>query len=279
MKKDFFTTLLNRGVDILTDKTHSPAILGIDLGSRNVKLCLMKDGTVESKHIIETMSFYRKYGSRTRQGFSVNISPLGYSSVNYIVATGYGRMSAALTGAESISELKAHFLGARYQTELDSFTLLDMGGQDYKVIHIEDGRMVDMATNDKCAASTGRYLENMAHVLDISFEEIGQYYEDPVKLSSTCAIFGESELIGLVVKGEPVHRLAAGVNRAVVERVIPLLERMGEDIIVMSGGVALNKAVVKNVAEMTGRDVRVLRDPLHNGALGCCLSGSKQQLA
>ncbi len=261
----------------MAERTHPSSILGIDLGSRNVKLCLMKEGSVESKNIIETMYFYNKYGSRTTQGFTVDITALGYSNVDYVVATGYGRMSAALTGAKSISELKAHFLGARYQTIFDSFTLLDMGGQDYKVIHIKDGRMVDMATNDKCAASTGRYLENMAHVLDISFKEIGQYYEDPVKLSSTCAIFGESELIGLVVKGEPVHRLAAGVNRTVVERVIPLLERMGEDIIVMSGGVALNEAVVKNVAEMTGRDVRVLRDPLHNGALGCCLSGLKSK--
>ncbi len=256
----------------MDDKTHNTSILGIDLGSRNVKLCLMKGKTVESKSIIETMSFYRKYGIRNINDFLIDISALGYSNVDYVIATGYGRMSVVLTGAKSISELKAHFLGACYQTRLDSFTLLDMGGQDYKVIHVEDGRMVDMATNDKCAASTGRYIENMAHVLEISLEEIGQYYENPVKLSSTCAIFGESELIGLVVKGEPVYRLAAGVNRTVIERVIPLLERMGEDIIVMSGGVALNKAVVKNVAEMTGRDVQVLKDPLYNGAIGCCLS-------
>ena len=256
----------------MADKKHSLTILGIDLGSRNVKLCLMKDGTVESKNITESMDFYRKYGARTEDGFSVNISALGFSNVDFIVATGYGGMSAALTGAESISELKAHFLGARFQTGLKTFTLLDMGGQDYKVIHVENGRMVDMATNDKCAASTGRYLENMANVLGISLEEIGKYYEDPVNLSSTCAIFGESELIGLIVKGESVNRLAAGVNRAVVERIVPLLERMGEDIIVMSGGVALNRAVVKIVGEISGKDVRVLDDPMHNGAIGCCLS-------
>ncbi len=256
----------------MVNQKHPSTILGIDLGSRNVKFCLMKDGTVESKNITESMDFYRKYGARTEDGFSVNISALGFSNVDFIVATGYGGMSAALTGAESISELKAHFLGARFQTGLKTFTLLDMGGQDYKVIHVENGRMVDMATNDKCAASTGRYLENMANVLGISLEEIGKYYEDPVNLSSTCAIFGESELIGLIVKGESVNRLAAGVNRAVVERIVPLLERMGEDIIVMSGGVALNRAIVKIVGEMCGKEVRVLDDPLHNGAIGCCLS-------
>ena len=248
---------------------------GIDIGSTMTKAVIMNEAVLASV-MGPTGAEHRKLANRVMEEALAQAN-LSFDDITYVVATGYGRMSAALTGANNISELKAHFLGARYQTQFDSFTLLDMGGQDYKVIHIENGRMVDMATNDKCAASTGRYLENMAHVLDISFKEIGQYYEDPVKLSSTCAIFGESELIGLVVKGEPVHRLAAGVNRTVVERVIPLLERMGEDIIVMSGGVALNEAVVKNVAEMTGRDVHVLRDPLYNGALGCCLSGLKSK--
>lgn len=262
----------------MSDKTQLPTILGIDLGSRNVKLCLMKDGVTGSKKTIESIHFYRTYGTHSEAGFSIDISDLGYSDVEGIIATGYGRMSAELTGATSISELTAHFLGAQHQTGLNTFTLLDMGGQDYKVMHIENGRMVDMATNDKCAASTGRYLENMVRVLGISLDELGQYYEDPVELSSTCAIFGESELIGLIVRGEPIHRLAAGVNRTVVERVIPLLERMGTDIILMSGGVAFNRAVVQNVANLTGRDVRVLDDPMYNGALGCCVSGSKNYL-
>ncbi|MBT4484229.1 MAG: 2-hydroxyglutaryl-CoA dehydratase, partial [Candidatus Latescibacteria bacterium] len=175
-------------------------------------------------------------------------------------------------------ELKAHYLGAKFQTGLADFTLLDMGGQDYKVMRIERERLADMATNDKCAASTGRYIENMAGVLGISTEEMGLYHKDPVKLTTTCAIFGESELIGLVVKGEPVSRLAAGVNRAVVERVIPLLARMGDGIIVMSGGVALNCAVVTLLGRITGREVRVPGDPLHNGAIGCCLCGGTATL-
>ena len=256
--------------------TDNTTILGIDLGSRNVKLCLMRNGAVESKNIIESIEFYRKYGLQVEAGFCVDTSALGYGDVSHIVATGYGRMSAALKGAESLSELKAHFLGAQYQTGFDNFTLLDVGGQDYKVIHIENGRMVDIATNDKCAASTGRYLENMSRALGISLEDMGLYYENPAELSNTCAIFGESELIGLVAKGEPVHRLAAGVNRAIVERVSPLLERMGKGVIVLSGGVALNSTVVILMGEITGRDVRVVEDPLYNGAIGCCVSGGKK---
>ena len=251
----------------------SGVILGIDLGSRNVKLALMADGEVTDTRTVETMKFYMTYGTRSSSGFGVDLESLGYGMVDRIVATGYGRMAASFSGADNISEVTAHYLGALYQFDRDTFTLLDLGGQDFKIIRIDDGIMTDFVTNDKCAASTGRYLENMAGVLGLSMEAMGSYSEDPVKLSSTCAIFGESELIGLIVGGEPVPRLAAGVNLAVVARVLPQLERMGQGIIVMSGGVALNSAVVSMFAEAAGRRVVVLDDPVHNGALGCCVKG------
>lgn len=258
----------------LSDRAAPSSILGIDLGSRNVKLCFMNGGKILTKVMYDSIDFYREYGIRREEGFSVDLEALGYTGTVTVIATGYGRMSVSLTGARSISELKAHFLGARHQTGLDTFTLIDMGGQDYKVIHVVGGVMVDMATNDKCAASTGRYIENMAQVLGISLEEIGTYTRDPVELSSTCAIFGESEIIGHIVRGVPVPRIAAGINRAVVERVLPFFERMAEDVLVMSGGVAQNQAVVDIMGEVTGKEVLVLADPLYNGALGCCLSMS-----
>jgi (R)-2-hydroxyacyl-CoA dehydratese activating ATPase len=245
--------------------------LGIDLGSRNVKLCLVENGKMTAARIIETVAFYREYGTASERGFAVDFSALGFKGVARITATGYGRMSAALAGAGHCSELTAHVRGARFQTGLNDFMLIDMGGQDYKIIRVADGRMTDMATNDKCAASTGRYIENMARTLGMTLEEIGACGEDPVELTSTCAIFGESEIIGLMVRGVPVTRLAAGVNRSVVERVLPLLDRMNSDIIVMSGGVALNYAVVSLLGRITGRYVKVVENPLMNGAIGCCI--------
>lgn len=250
---------------------HRGTVLGLDLGSRNVKYCLMRDGEIETTGSIETMTFYREYGIRTEAGFGIDTGALGFGGVERVAATGYGRNAASVTGAENISELTAHFRGARWQTGLDDFTLLDMGGQDYKVMRIAGGRIVDMATNDKCAASTGRYLENMAAVLCITLDELGTYADDPLMLSTTCAIFGESELIGMVVRGEPVARIAAGVNRAVVERVLPHIGRMGGGVIVMAGGVALNGAVVRLLGEAAGEEVMVVDDPLHNGAIGCCI--------
>lgn len=248
----------------------SKNFLGIDLGSRTVKVCFMSGGEITEKKIFDSMEFYRKYGVRDNSGFRIDLSALGFTEPDGITATGYGRTSAAVAGAENISEIKAHFLGAVYQTGMKSFTLLDIGGQDYKVIHVRDSRMVDIATNDKCAASTGRYIENMARVLGIALEDIGQFHDNPVKLSSTCAIFGESELIGMIVRGEPMENLAAGVNLAVVERIIPLLDRMPEDVIVLAGGVSLNDAVRKFIGEVSGKEVLKLPDPVFNGALGCC---------
>ena len=255
----------------MNSDTHITSVLGLDLGSRNVKLCIMRGTGIVRTGCIETMVFYRGYGVRSKGGFSVDFEALGCSGAGTIVATGYGRTAAVVSGAGNISELTAHVLGAKFQTGLDNFTLLDMGGQDYKVMDVAAGRIVDMATNDKCAASTGRYLENMAGVIGISLDELGRYHKDSVALSSTCAIFGESELIGHIVRGESVERLAAGVNRAVVERVLPLLDRMKGGPIVMSGGVALNRAVVKILGELSGREVIVVEDPVHNGAIGCCV--------
>ena len=250
-------------------------MLGIDLGSRNVKLCLMGTDGIVRKETFETVSFYRRHGMRTEGGFSIDYASLDVPADTPMVATGYGRMAAAISGATTVSELTAHALGAVFQTGLDTFTLVDIGGQDYKVMQIVGGRVTDMAANDKCAASTGRYLENMARILEITIESLGGYRERPSALSATCAIFGESELIGLMVRGEPVESLAAGVNRAVVERILPLLDRMGEGLVVVSGGVARNAAVLSFIGELTGREVITAGDPVHNGAIGCCIYGKK----
>ncbi len=249
--------------------------LGIDLGSRHVKVCRMSDGVPVSLQAFDTMTFYHEYGVICGEGFTVDIERLG-GEPGAVVATGYGRMAAAIQGADIISEITAHTLGAIRTTGLDTFTLLDMGGQDYKIVRIAGGVMEDFATNDKCAASTGRYLENMARVLGITLEELGRHSSDPAQLSDTCAIFGESELIGLIVRGVSLERLAAGVNATVVRRVLPFLERMGDGVIVMSGGVALNPAVVTLLCEATGRDVIIAPNPLHTGSTGCCVKAEKK---
>lgn len=246
---------------------------GIDLGSRSVKLVIMNPATKELKaaNIYETAKFYRDYGQRTNNGLAVDFAALGFPEVSNLTATGYGRNTINIVGATVIPELKAHMLGAIYQTGMTDFTLLDLGGQDSKVIKVRKGRMVDFQTNDKCAASTGRYLENMAAVLGITLEELADYSENPVELSATCAIFGESELIGRIVEGYSTAELAAGVNYTIYKRIKPMLSALKSDKIVFTGGVALGSAIKEFITREMGAQVIVPEHPQLNGAIGCAV--------
>ncbi len=252
-------------------------ICGIDLGSRSVKIALMGQKT-EGKGLeilrlesLDTIRFYREYGRKQGDKLGVNFKALGLPVVDYLVSTGYGRNTLELAGGEAIPELKAHVLGAIYQTGLKNFTLVDLGGQDSKIIQVQKGRMTDFLTNDKCAASSGRYLENMATILDLTLKELGQYSSAPVELNSTCAVFGESELIGKIVEGFPLPELAAGVNATIVKRILPLLRSFPGEVLVFTGGVAYNQAVAKLLESESGRRIVIPQEPQFNGAIGCCV--------
>ncbi len=208
----------------------------------------------------------------------VDLKALGLGEPERTVATGYGRQTINLKGAEIIPEIKAHVLGAIYQTGLSDFTLLDLGGQDSKVALVSRGKMIDFQTNDKCAASTGRYLENMATVLDIDIQELSRYQQNPVDLNSTCAIFGETELIGKVVEGHPVSSLAAGVNYTIFKRIKPMLTKLITDTIVFTGGVAHNQALVQIIENEMKVPVIVPAYPQYNGAIGCCAFARSSKL-
>lgn len=245
-------------------------ICGIDLGSRSVKLVLADiDGSIREKHIFSTVDFYREYGRTEGDGLAIDFAKLGMNEIEAVASTGYGRNTIDVVGSLVIPELKAHVLGVVEQTGLDDFTLIDLGGQDSKVIKVRKGRMADFATNDKCAASTGRYLENMASVLNISMEELAKCSDDPVELSSTCAIFGESELIGRIVEGHSTASLAAGVNASIVKRIRPMVRPLLSDTLVLTGGVALGGAIRRLLADAFGREVIVPPEPQLNGAIGC----------
>lgn len=250
---------------------------GIDLGSRSVKVVKMDHNSVQCSEIFETVQFYRKYGQATPEGLFVDFKAVGMDDIRDVVATGYGRNTINIVGATVIAELKAHTVGAIWQTGLKSFTVLDLGGQDSKVIKVRNGKMVDFATNDKCAASTGRYLENMATVLGISLGELSSYWENPVELSATCAIFGESELIGRIVEGYSVPELAAGVNYTIFKRIKPMLTSLKSDTVIFTGGVALGSAIGQIIESELGIQVIVPHYPQLNGAIGCAVHAREKR--
>lgn len=249
--------------------------ISMDLGSRNVKVAIMDEDRSLRLQKFDTMKFYREHGRKEDGQLVVDFAALGLpASFEAVTVTGYGRQTVHVKGARVIPEIKAHVLGAMYLTGLADFTLLDLGGQDSKVALVRKGRLVDFLTNDKCAASTGRYLENMAAVLNISLEELGRHHRSPADLTSTCAIFGESELIGKVVEGCSIPALAAGVNHSIFKRIRPMLAKLSSDTIVFTGGVAYNGALRQIIREETGAAVVVPKNPEYAGAVGCCVDAA-----
>lgn len=248
---------------------------GVDLGSRNVKVALMDEREMIKFFTFDTIKFYRERGRLENGSLTVDLGDLlnvGAGQVKNVVSTGYGRQTVKLKGARAIPEIKAHILGAIYQTGLKDFTLLDLGGQDSKVALVRRGKLMDFQTNDKCAASTGRYLENMAAVLDITLDELSVHYKNPVDLASTCAIFGETELVGKIVEGYPLESLAAGVNYTIFKRVRPMLVKLKSEKVVFTGGVARSQALRHIIGEELQVEVIVPDNPEYAGAVGCCLT-------
>lgn len=248
-------------------------ILGIDLGSREVKIVLMDKNSIIHKQKISTMTFYKNYCLYKNGKLEVDIKSLGISEDVVAVSTGYGRNNTDISKFRQITEIKAHVYGAIYQTDLKEFILLDVGGQDVKVIKVEKGLITDLEMNDKCAASCGRYLENMSGVLEIPLEKLTEYFEAPVELNSTCSVFSESELIGKIAEGVSMERLCAGVNYSLYRKLRPLLFKFKGKRLVMSGGVAKSKSLAYYLTKDFD-EVIMLKEPQFNGAIGCCSYGS-----
>lgn len=244
-------------------------MLGIDLGSRRVKIVCMKNPQEYEKIAFDTISFYREYGQLIDGKLHIDLPKLGFSRIP-LAATGYGKTAVAIHGAQNIPEIQAHAAGAMHQSGRRDFTLLDIGGQDTKVIQVRQGMIVDFLTNDRCASGSGRYLENMAVVLGISLDEMALHYNNQVDLNSTCAIFAETEIIARVVEGYSTAQLAAGVNWALYKRIAPLIRKLSSPLLLLAGGGAQNEALQHILEANLNVEVLALQDPVFNGALGCC---------
>ncbi|MCY6959832.1 acyl-CoA dehydratase activase [Clostridium brassicae] len=247
-------------------------VLGIDLGSREVKIVLMKNNKIIQKKKVSTMSFYRDY-CKFDGKVIVDLEKINIGKVHKAISTGYGRNNTDLKLFTPINEIKAHVYGGMYQTGLKDFILLDVGGQDVKIVKVEKGITTDLELNEKCAASCGRYLENMANVLEIPLYEMSKYYENPIELNSTCAVFSESELIGKIAEGVTIKELCAGVNYSLYKRLQPLLSKFKGKKLVLTGGVANNQAIKKYLRN-DYEDIVSIEEPQFNGAIGCCYYGS-----
>jgi predicted CoA-substrate-specific enzyme activase len=202
--------------------------------------------------------------------------------LDYMVGTGYGRVRIPFAD-ENVSEITCHGIGAFHLNPADR-TLIDIGGQDCKVIRISPkGKVVDFAMNDKCAAGTGRFFEGMARVLEISLTDISELSlssSDPAQISSQCTVFAESEVITLLNEGVSIEDIAAGINEAIAARLSSLVRKVGlEEEVSVSGGCAKNEGLMHALEKKLGVEVKPLSmDPQIIGALGAALIARRRVL-
>ncbi len=246
---------------------------GIDIGSITAKVAILDD-----EKIIGEMVDFTGYnaGKAGRNIFEKLLSKTGLDegSVSKIVSTGYGR-NAVDFAHKAVTEITCHAAGA-YFLDRSVRSIIDVGGQDSKALLLfEGGKVRDFAMNDKCAAGTGRFLEVMARALHLDLDQMGSIAlntETPSKISSICTVFAESEVVSLISKGESRENIIAGINESVASRVTALARRVNvAPPVMMTGGVARNRGVVKALEKKLGTDIIVSPHAQINGAIGAAI--------
>lgn len=222
--------------------------IGLDIGSRTAKGVLLDNDTIHTA-ITDTGFFMQKTADGLVQTL-LEKAHLDISRIDYIVSTGYGRISLVFKDIphKEVTEISCHAKGAHHLNP-GTKTIIDIGGQDSKAIKVDpsSGKVIDFVLNDKCAAGTGKFLEMIALSLGIKIEEMGNIAlqaTTPSHITSQCVVFAESEVISLKAMGETQNDIASGIHFAVARRVGNLLNRVGiESDVVFTGGVSKNKGM------------------------------------
>jgi (R)-2-hydroxyacyl-CoA dehydratese activating ATPase len=251
-------------------------LVGIDIGSRTIELAVLRGGKLERSVKVPTTYDLLRQCRHVLSDVTGSIA----------VATGYGRKlfikefggSKAFDQVVAITEIQAHALGARALFPAVR-TVLDIGGQDTKVISIAaSGKASKFEMNDRCAAGTGKFLEFMATALQVPLEQFGYFAlgaDRRIPISSMCTVFAETEATTLMAMGERAENIAMGLHMAIAERVAAMIGRVGfESPLVFSGGVARNPCMVRLLSEVLGEQPVLPDDPDLVGALGAALHGA-----
>lgn len=251
-------------------------VLGIDSGSTSTDAVIMNaDKQIVASAILPTGAKATDAAARAKSQV-LQQTHIESSDLSAEISTGYGR--EAIPGTDgSVTEITCHARGAHFLAP-QALTVIDIGGQDSKVIHLgDDGQVVNFVMNDKCAAGTGRFLEMMARTLEMSlpeFCEAGLAWKHEVHISSMCTVFAESEIVSLVADDTPTSDVIHGLNESVARKTATLARRVNAEApYLMTGGVAANKGVVAALSAVLGSPVAI--DPRSQlcGAIGAALLG------
>ena len=250
-------------------------VAGIDIGSITTESLLFdSDKGVLGYEIFQTGADSKRTAEAALE--KVLAGPaIAVSDVSRIIATGCGRKRAAFA-QQAVTEITCIAKGVHYLFPA-ARTIIDIGGQDTKVISIDDkGRVTQFEMNDKCAAGTGRFIEVMAKALNVDLDKIGEIslkYKKELTISSICTVFAESEVISLVSEGEELEDIVYSIHKAIAGRTMGLINRLGgvEKEVVMAGGVAKNTGVVKALEAVLNTRLNIHAEPQIVGALGAAI--------
>jgi predicted CoA-substrate-specific enzyme activase len=247
---------------------------GVDVGSTQTKAVIV-DGarTILARVLIPTGANVSRAGE-TAFVQACAAADIARDAVGYVVGTGYGRYKVTFGDAQ-ITEITCHARGA-HSVFPGSRTVIDMGGQDTKAIKVgPDGSVVDFSMNDKCAAGTGRFLSAAADVIGVGLDEIGPLSLEataPVRLTSVCTVFVESDIMSYLAQRKTVEDILGGVHKAIATRTMALVRRVGvEEEVTFTGGVSRNVGMVRALEATLGRPINVSPEGHFMGALGAAL--------
>ena len=247
---------------------------GVDVGSTQTKAVIIdEDRAIVARALTMTGANVIK-AAEDAFAESLRSGDLREEEVEYVVGTGYGRYKVTF-GNTQVTEISCHGRGAVHMFP-NTRTVVDMGGQDTKAIRVSPiGEIVDFCMNDKCAAGTGRFLGAASSALDIPLDDLGPTAlrgERAVKISTTCTVFAESEVLSWLGKGKKIEDILLGVHQSIAGRSTGLLRRVGiEEEVTFTGGVARNLAMIEALNRSLGLKVNVSDDSHYMGALGAAL--------
>jgi predicted CoA-substrate-specific enzyme activase len=248
--------------------------IGVDLGSTAIKTVIAEDGEILWRGQTHTAPGQE---GRARRLIGSGLEALGLSmdEVGGIAVTGYGKKLFAGARAR-VDEISANAAGLFRLSGGAARTLVNIGGQDLKALHLdENGRVTDFRMNDKCAAGTGRFFELAARLLDTPLNEfgaLGRQAARELELSSTCVVFAESEMVSLLARGTPREEIIAALHRSVARRAASLVGRNVSGPVWLDGGPARNAGLAEALEEELMTEIRVLAEPQHTVAYGAALA-------
>ena len=249
---------------------------GVDVGSTQTKAVIIDENlNIVGRCLTDTGADVMQ---AAENAFAIAVKDAGINTkdVKYVIGTGYGRYKVTF-GDDQVTEISCHGRGAAHMFP-GTRTVLDMGGQDTKAIAISDtGEIMDFCMNDKCPAGTGRFLGAASSALDIPLDDLGPTAlkaTRPVRISTTCTVFAETEILSWLGKGKKIEDILMGVHQSISSRSIGLLRRVGiNEEVTFTGGVANNLGMVSVLNENLGLKMNVSSDSHYMGALGAALFG------